>query len=156
MELLAEGTSAVNVILIKLMGTPELTVINLAVVNTMNCRYVAQLHQLILPRWRKLHLPSSLLYLTVCRRKCTGLFHLTWFSTYIVTVHSRGYKSILYILALLYNFSTGTTRVLGNKKGIFTRQRQPKSAAFVLRERYWKIVNESDCLTPIINHIPSF
>ncbi|XP_075575760.1 beta-glucuronidase [Pelecanus crispus] len=62
---------------------------------------------------------------------------------------------------LIWNFADfmtnqGTTRVLGNKKGIFTRQRQPKSAAFVLRERYWKIANESNCLPPIINHIPSF
>ena len=30
----------------------------------------------------------------------------------------------------------GTTRVGGNKKGIFTRQRQPKRVAYVLRERY--------------------
>jgi beta-glucuronidase len=30
----------------------------------------------------------------------------------------------------------GITRVGGNKKGIFTRQRQPKAAAFVLRERW--------------------
>lgn len=147
---MAEGTSTVNLTLIKLMGTPELTVIDLPVVNTINCSYIAQLHQFILPRWRKWHLPSSPLYLTMCRRKYIGLFHLTWFSTYIVPVHSRRYKSILYILALFYNFSTGTTRVLGNKKGIFTRQRQPKSAAFVLRERYWKIANESSCLPPII------
>ncbi|XP_057263070.1 beta-glucuronidase [Pezoporus wallicus] len=56
---------------------------------------------------------------------------------------------------LIWNFADfmtnqGTTRVLGNKKGIFTRQRQPKSAAFVLRERYWKIANESSCLPPVI------
>ncbi|XP_065587905.1 beta-glucuronidase isoform X2 [Cyrtonyx montezumae] len=56
---------------------------------------------------------------------------------------------------LIWNFADfmtnqGVTRVLGNKKGIFTRQRQPKSAAFVLRERYWKIANESSCLPPII------
>ena len=47
---MAEGVSAVNIILIKLMGTPELTVIDLPVVNTTNCSYIAQLHQLILPR----------------------------------------------------------------------------------------------------------
>ncbi|KFR13652.1 Beta-glucuronidase, partial [Opisthocomus hoazin] len=56
---------------------------------------------------------------------------------------------------LIWNFADfmtnqGTTRVLGNRKGIFTRQRQPKSAAFVLRERYWKIANESSCLPPIM------
>jgi beta-glucuronidase len=30
----------------------------------------------------------------------------------------------------------GVTRVGGNKKGVFTRQRQPKAAAFVLKERW--------------------
>lgn len=34
-----------------------------------------------------------------------------------------------------------TTRVGGNKKGIFTRQRQPKSSARLLRCRYWKLAN---------------
>uniref|UniRef100_A0A2K6ASL3 Beta-glucuronidase n=1 Tax=Macaca nemestrina TaxID=9545 RepID=A0A2K6ASL3_MACNE len=46
---------------------------------------------------------------------------------------------------LIWNFADfmteqSPTRVLGNKKGVFTRQRQPKSAAFLLRERYWKIL----------------
>lgn len=31
------------------------------------------------------------------------------------------------------------TRVVGNKKGILTRQRQPKAAARVLRQRYLNI-----------------
>ncbi|XP_032120662.1 beta-glucuronidase isoform X5 [Sapajus apella] len=49
---------------------------------------------------------------------------------------------------LIWNFADFMTnqtpqRVLGNKKGIFTRQRQPKAAAFLLRERYWKIANET-------------
>ncbi|KAM9526020.1 beta-glucuronidase [Guaruba guarouba] len=62
---------------------------------------------------------------------------------------------------LIWNFADfmtnqGTTRVLGNKKGIFTRQRQPKSAAFVLKERYWKIANESSCLPPVIKSHPLF
>ena len=30
----------------------------------------------------------------------------------------------------------GTTRVMGNRKGVFTRQRQPKAAAHLLRERW--------------------
>ncbi len=34
----------------------------------------------------------------------------------------------------------GITRVGGNKKGVFTRQRQPKAAAFVLNER-WRSLN---------------
>lgn len=32
-----------------------------------------------------------------------------------------------------------TTRIVGNKKGILTRQRQPKAAARVLRQRYLNI-----------------
>ncbi|XP_061460643.1 beta-glucuronidase [Rhineura floridana] len=48
---------------------------------------------------------------------------------------------------LIWNFADfmtaqGTTRVLGNKKGIFTRQRQPKAAAFLLKERYWKLAEK--------------
>ncbi|KPM09415.1 Beta-glucuronidase-like protein [Sarcoptes scabiei] len=35
------------------------------------------------------------------------------------------------------------TRVGGNKKGIFTRQRQPKTAARLLRCRYWSMANVS-------------
>uniref|UniRef100_A0A8D3DZ22 Beta-glucuronidase n=1 Tax=Scophthalmus maximus TaxID=52904 RepID=A0A8D3DZ22_SCOMX len=49
---------------------------------------------------------------------------------------------------LIWNFADfmtaqGITRVVGNKKGIFSRQRQPKAAAFTLRERYWRLANES-------------
>ncbi|XP_029468157.1 beta-glucuronidase [Rhinatrema bivittatum] len=52
---------------------------------------------------------------------------------------------------LIWNFADfmtqqSTMRVIGNKKGIFTRQRQPKSAAFLLRERYWKLANETGSL----------
>ncbi|XP_007940715.1 beta-glucuronidase [Orycteropus afer afer] len=54
---------------------------------------------------------------------------------------------------LIWNFADFMTdqspsRAVGNRKGIFTRQRQPKSAAFVLRDRYWKIANESTHLKP--------
>ncbi|XP_074529172.1 beta-glucuronidase [Halichoeres trimaculatus] len=49
---------------------------------------------------------------------------------------------------LIWNFADfltaqGITRVVGNKKGIFSRQRQPKSAAFILKERYWRLANET-------------
>nr|XP_048679663.1 beta-glucuronidase [Caretta caretta]XP_048679664.1 beta-glucuronidase [Caretta caretta]XP_048679665.1 beta-glucuronidase [Caretta caretta] len=58
---------------------------------------------------------------------------------------------------LIWNFADfmtdqATSRVLGNKKGIFTRQRQPKAAAFVLRDRYWKLANESSCLRPTLTY----
>ncbi|MEE6469748.1 hypothetical protein FKM82_008753 [Ascaphus truei] len=52
---------------------------------------------------------------------------------------------------LIWNFadfmtSQSITRVVGNKKGIFTRQRQPKSAAFILRDRYWMLANHTGAL----------
>ncbi|XP_077078609.1 beta-glucuronidase [Siphateles boraxobius] len=52
---------------------------------------------------------------------------------------------------LIWNFADfmtaqTITRVVGNKKGIFTRQRQPKAGAFLLRERYWRIANETGVL----------
>lgn len=34
------------------------------------------------------------------------------------------------------------TRVLGNKKGLFTRDRQPKAAAKVMRCRYSKLISK--------------
>ncbi|XP_030217345.1 beta-glucuronidase [Gadus morhua] len=54
---------------------------------------------------------------------------------------------------LIWNFADfmtaqGVTRVVGNKKGIFTRQRQPKAGAYTLRERYWRIANETGLLPP--------
>uniref|UniRef100_A0A8C1WPF0 Glucuronidase, beta n=1 Tax=Cyprinus carpio TaxID=7962 RepID=A0A8C1WPF0_CYPCA len=52
---------------------------------------------------------------------------------------------------LIWNFADfmtaqTITRVVGNKKGILTRQRQPKAGAFLLRERYWRIANETGAL----------
>lgn len=39
---------------------------------------------------------------------------------------------------------TAYTRVGGNKKGIFTRNRQPKAAAYLLRQRYHALAEELD------------
>lgn len=39
---------------------------------------------------------------------------------------------------------TAYTRVGGNKKGIFTRNRQPKAAAYLLRQRYHALAQELD------------
>jgi hypothetical protein len=44
-------------------------------------------------------------------------------------------------------YITAYTRVGGNKKGIFTRDRQPKSSAFLVRKRYWTIAAELDGAT---------
>jgi len=45
-------------------------------------------------------------------------------------------------------YTTAYIRVGGNKKGIFTRNRQPKSAAYLVRKRYWTIAAEVDNATP--------
>ncbi|XP_036381718.1 beta-glucuronidase [Megalops cyprinoides] len=52
---------------------------------------------------------------------------------------------------LIWNFADfmtaqTITRVVGNKKGIFSRQRQPKAGAFILRERYWRLANQTGLL----------
>jgi hypothetical protein len=36
----------------------------------------------------------------------------------------------------------------GNKKGLFTRDRQPKAAAHFVRKRYWQIAEDLDSATP--------
>ena len=41
------------------------------------------------------------------------------------------------------------TRVVGNKKGIFTRQRQPKAAAHLMRRRYWNLAHNNATTTCI-------
>ena len=57
-------------------------------------------------------------------------------------------KNILYgeLIWNFVEFSTGEDsnvlrRVYGNRKGLFTRERQPKSAAFVIKQRYEKLKN---------------
>ncbi len=45
---------------------------------------------------------------------------------------------------MIWNFADFMTkqqyhRVAGNRKGVFTRQRQPKAAAHLLRRRYWHL-----------------
>lgn len=45
-------------------------------------------------------------------------------------------------------FPTAYKRVGGNKKGIFTRGRQPKAAAHFVRKRYWQIADDLDSTTP--------
>ncbi|XP_066130790.1 beta-glucuronidase [Saccopteryx bilineata] len=54
------------------------------------------------------------------------------------------------------DFMTDQTplRILGNKKGIFTRERQPKSAAYFLRKRYWRIANET--YQPAVSSVPRY
>uniref|UniRef100_A0A4W5N7L1 Glucuronidase beta n=1 Tax=Hucho hucho TaxID=62062 RepID=A0A4W5N7L1_9TELE len=49
-------------------------------------------------------------------------------------------------LTFYLSLFAAVTRVVGNKKGIFSRQRQPKAGAFLLRERYWRLANETGLL----------
>ena len=41
------------------------------------------------------------------------------------------------------DFISATIRVVGNKKGVLDRQRQPKMAGHLLRDRYWTIINQT-------------
>lgn len=42
------------------------------------------------------------------------------------------------------NVRLGITRIVGNRKGIFTRERQPKASAHLLRTRYHLLAQEYD------------
>nr|XP_054751390.1 beta-glucuronidase-like [Lytechinus pictus] len=44
-----------------------------------------------------------------------------------------------------FNTQQGTKRVVGNRKGIFTRQRQPKTEAHMLRKRYHDLIETLGC-----------
>lgn len=83
-----------------------------------------------------------------------------WSEEYQVTLLSKHFeafdqlrKESFFIGEMIWNFADFNTaqtiiRVGGNKKGIFTRNRQPKSAAYVVRKRYWTIAAELDNATP--------
>jgi hypothetical protein len=53
-----------------------------------------------------------------------------------------------YTCTTVTTFPTAYTRVAGNKKGIFTRDRQPKAAAHFVKKRYWQIAEDVDSATP--------
>lgn len=69
------------------------------------------------------------------------------YQTEFLKEYSRVFDELPYVQGeLVWNFADfmtkqGTIRVNGNRKGVFTRERQPKSAAFYLKER-WKNKNE--------------
>ena len=61
----------------------------------------------------------------------------------------------------IWNFADFMTkqeprRVAGNKKGIFTRDRQPKMSAHLLRSRYWKLAQELDIIDSDDEHQQHF
>ena len=40
-------------------------------------------------------------------------------------------------------FLSAVTRIMGNHKGLLTRQRQPKMGAYIIRARYWSMINNT-------------
>lgn len=48
------------------------------------------------------------------------------------------------IVIISFPFTLGINRLNGNKKGVFTRNRQPKAAAHLLRQRYFDLAMEVD------------
>ena len=48
----------------------------------------------------------------------------------------------------------GLYRAVGNRKGVFTRQREPKQSAWQLRERYLTMINETHYLQKFHNSPP--
>ncbi|PSN44367.1 Beta-glucuronidase [Blattella germanica] len=83
-----------------------------------------------------------------------------WSEEYQVTVLSRHFQAFdelrqeeYFIGEMIWNFADfitvqSYTRVGGNKKGIFTRERQPKASAHFTRKRYWALAQELDNATP--------
>ncbi|KAL0272404.1 UNVERIFIED_CONTAM: hypothetical protein PYX00_005385 [Menopon gallinae] len=81
---------------------------------------------------------------------------IAWGEEYQVKVLEEHFKAFdelrtqgFFVGEMVWNFADfktgqGYTRVDGNKKGIFTRQRQPKSVAFLLRKRYNELAHELD------------
>uniref|UniRef100_A0A2H8TWI1 Beta-glucuronidase n=1 Tax=Melanaphis sacchari TaxID=742174 RepID=A0A2H8TWI1_9HEMI len=79
-----------------------------------------------------------------------------WSEEYQVELMSEHFKAFdtlrsknFFIGEMIWNFADfkteqSVTRVGGNKKGIFTRQREPKSSAYHLRKRYWSLANRLD------------
>ncbi|XP_030751685.1 beta-glucuronidase-like isoform X2 [Sitophilus oryzae] len=77
-----------------------------------------------------------------------------WSEEYQVGLLSRHFQAFdflkiqgFFIGEFIWNFADFKTaqdykRVGGNKKGIFTRNRQPKSSAHLLRKRYWYLAKE--------------
>jgi len=70
------------------------------------------------------------------------------YQTEILTEYHKGFDTLRakgYFIGEMYwnfaDFMTGpeTKRIMGNKKGVLTRERQPKAGARLLRCRYWTL-----------------
>ncbi|KAJ9576671.1 hypothetical protein L9F63_025435, partial [Diploptera punctata] len=83
-----------------------------------------------------------------------------WSEEYQTDLFSRHFLAFdhlrsegFFIGEMIWNFADFKTaqtftRVGGNKKGIFTRNRQPKAAAHLTRRRYWALAQELDKASP--------
>jgi len=75
------------------------------------------------------------------------------FQTKYLTEHFKSFdflrRNTSLIGEMIWNFADfntqqGITRVTGNRKGVFTRERQPKASAHLMRARYHLLAEESD------------
>ncbi|XP_071446372.1 beta-glucuronidase-like [Hetaerina americana] len=78
-----------------------------------------------------------------------------WTEDYQVALMKEYFKAFnnlrskgFFVGEMIWNFADfatgqGITRVVGNRKGVFTRSRQPKWSARVLKDRYWCLVNQT-------------
>ncbi|XP_025410641.1 beta-glucuronidase isoform X1 [Sipha flava] len=79
-----------------------------------------------------------------------------WSEEYQVELMAEHFKAFdilrskkFFIGEMIWNFADfkteqSVTRVGGNRKGVFTRQREPKASAHHLRKRYWSLANRLD------------
>ncbi|KAI7815367.1 beta-glucuronidase [Rhyzopertha dominica] len=77
-----------------------------------------------------------------------------WSEDYQVQLLSKHFKAFdqlrkkgFFVGEFIWNFADFKTaqsekRVGGNKKGLFTRNRQPKASAYVVRQRYWALASQ--------------
>ncbi|XP_063225193.1 beta-glucuronidase-like isoform X1 [Bacillus rossius redtenbacheri] len=82
-----------------------------------------------------------------------------WTEDYQVELLQRHFQAFdklrqedFFIGEMIWNFADfatrqDTTRVVGNHKGVFTRQRQPKASAYTLRTRYRQLASKIDAFS---------
>lgn len=93
----------------------------------------------------------------VLRRKGFFIGEFVWnfadFKTSQCTLSNNFNRRNLFILrnynSITFSFILAINRVDGNKKGLFTRQRQPKESAHFLRKRYLSLAKYVDNSTNI-------
>ncbi|XP_052129599.1 beta-glucuronidase-like [Frankliniella occidentalis] len=112
--------------------------------------------------WRHKHPSKPFLMMEYGADTYSGLHQLpeyVWSEEYQISLMSENFKAFdnlrkkgWFIGEMIWNFADFMTaqtsaRVGGNKKGIFTRDRQPKSSAHHVRRRYFALAQELDGYT---------